>query len=84
MLNRDKKVPNLVCDLKVVVDNVESGISFNPYCLTPSPVLNWGLTLFSLGNNNKNNKKKKKNNPHIWGYPRALKFCMRPSITKRI
>ena len=53
-------------------------------CQNPIPGQTWELTLFSRGN-----KKKKKNNKHHpnstrRGYPRDMKFCIRPSITKRI
>ena len=59
---------------------------FEWYCQTPIPGQTWELTLFSHGNNNK--KKNKKKNPHP-NSPRrvcamVLKFCMRPSDTKRI
>ena len=55
------------------------------YCQTPTPGETWELTLLSRGNkNNKNNK----NNPHLNSprrdCARVLKFCMRPSETKKI
>jgi hypothetical protein len=55
------------------------------FCQTPIQGQTWLLTLFSRSNNN---HKKKKNDPHPnsprRGGARGLKFCMRPSVTKRI
>ena len=56
-----------------------------PSCQTPITGQTWELTLLSCGNKKKRNKN---NNPHPnsprRGCPRVLKFCMRPSVTKRI
>ena len=53
------------------------------YCQTPIPGQTWELTLLSRGKNKNKNK-----NPHLnsarWACPRVIKFCVRPSVTKRI
>ena len=83
-----RRSPSIINIKQLRTSSSPSFVSF-VYCQTPTPGETWELTLLSRGNKkNKKKNKKKKNDPHLNSprrdCARILKFCMRPSVTKRI